>query len=832
MMWFNLVLFIAFLDFSIGVSNFKVGLDSSSHISFQNGFKSALNRINNDGGIAGSDIEVEMLHSSSFSDDVDNLIANDPYNLNIAVGGSKNDNINIIKDKNGIVLSPVLSGKIPFRTSFDDNFIFLIPSNMDQYAAILDHYSDFSIHNFAAIVDIAGGCTSELVSSAIAKLGTTLQFAVTIDTSSSISDVYSSMLDNLKALPVDVFIICGTPDSATWFGEFIQKLLENKEEFGAEVIRFGAITDLREGLLDKVASLKGIYGSTFDFVVGASFPSVTDTSVQLIQSYTTDLTSYDTSSVPTDIGVSGYLTGLLIEKALLSGVRDSASWLEFIYDGTHRLDGYLIGPFLNTCEGLPSTASCPCNQGSHVAYIDVMSNSGALERDETPFSWATCGIHHAERETIFLGQVAVFSGPTSMLGYCMNLGIEAALMEYNANSNRMYDIELKTLDDGYEPDESIIAMQTMLDDSEIFAMIGMVGTPTSLVTAPMCVDAGMPFIGAFTGAEFLRRPFSKYVINVRASYLDETAAMIDYLVDVKGLRRISIMYQDDSFGSGGYTGILSALVERSMWLESEGIYTRNTDNIMPGYINIFAGKNNPDAIVFIGTASPLNEFVRTVRTAGWDGIIMVVSFAGGETVAELLDEERFRENIMMTQVVPPPTDSTNAFALRHKAAIKAYNSTAEGSFCSLEGYSAAVMTFEALERIEGRLTRENFLNTVYAPSLFDLDGIVLGPYQDINESCTVDDCHCNQGMHSVFISTLNPEDGSLSLNEDKPQFSFTTCGFHSPYVAPECDDSYWKFLVDGCDSGGDREVTFEWKLPFPGNEAIAWDCSVSAFFFF
>ena len=134
-------------------------------------------------------------------------------------------------------------------------------------------------------------------------------------------------------------------------------------------------------------------------------------------------------------------------------------------------------------------------------------------------------------DRIVFGQVAAFDGPASALGTGMREGLMAAFQEANSNGGvQGRTIELRTEDDGYEPDRSAKAVKAMIGSGEIFGMIGAVGTPTSKATQPITTAAGVPFVGPFTGAGFLRDPAHGNVVNVRATYAAETEAWISYLV--------------------------------------------------------------------------------------------------------------------------------------------------------------------------------------------------------------------------------------------------------------------------------------------------------------
>jgi branched-chain amino acid transport system substrate-binding protein len=163
-------------------------------------------------------------------------------------------------------------------------------------------------------------------------------------------------------------------------------------------------------------------------------------------------------------------------------------------------------------------------------------------------------------DKIVFGQATALEGPASALGQGMKMGLEAAFAEINkAGGVKGRKLEIKSVDDGYEPTKSIEAVKKLLEEDKVFAIAGAVGTPTSAATQPIATAAGAPFIGAFTGAEFLREPYKPLVMNIRASYFQETEAMVEHLTKDLGASKIAIMYQDDAFGQAGLAGVRKAL---------------------------------------------------------------------------------------------------------------------------------------------------------------------------------------------------------------------------------------------------------------------------------
>ena len=157
-------------------------------------------------------------------------------------------------------------------------------------------------------------------------------------------------------------------------------------------------------------------------------------------------------------------------------------------------------------------------------------------------------------------------------------------------------------DDAYEPDKSVAATRKLIEEDKVFALIGPVGTPTTLVTQPIATAGGVPFIGPFTGAGFLRKPENANVINVRATYDQETEAWIEYLTTTRKAQKIAILYQDDGFGRVGLSGVQKALDKRGLKLAGEATYPRNTTAVKSAVVDL--RKADPDAIVMVGAYKP------------------------------------------------------------------------------------------------------------------------------------------------------------------------------------------------------------------------------------
>ena len=321
--------------------------------------------------------------------------------------------------------------------------------------------------------------------------------------------------------------------------------------------------------------------------------------------------------------------------------------------------------------------------------------------------------------SILFGQAAALSGPSSALGQKMRLGILAAFAEINAKGGvHGRRLELISRDDGYDPDRSVMQTDKLLNEDKVFALIGAVGTPTSLVTVPIAKEQNVPFIGPFTGAGFLREADLHNVVNIRASYGAEAEAWVKHLTEDRHIKRIAIFYQDDSYGRDGLAGVKLALEKRGMELAAESTYERNTKAV--GSAMRTLKRAEPEAVVMVGTYAACAEFIKLARQSGFNPVFVNISFVGANALAEALGRDG--EGVIVSQVVPFPWDASVRVVADYQAAEKTLDPSLQPDFVSLEGYLSGRLAAAALEMAGPNPTRAQMLRVIDEVGKFDISG--------------------------------------------------------------------------------------------------------------
>ncbi len=316
---------------------------------------------------------------------------------------------------------------------------------------------------------------------------------------------------------------------------------------------------------------------------------------------------------------------------------------------------------------------------------------------------------------IVVGTTTALSGPAQSLGLGVTEGIEAYFAHINWEGGvHGRELVLVAMDDGYVPEAAAQNMTKLIDEEDVLAVLGNVGTPTAKVTVPIATEKKTLLFGAFTGAGLLRpSPPNRYVINYRASYLQETAAMVRGLT-AKGVLpyEIAIFSQNDAYGDAGYAGVMQGLRDAGYlhgYRLAHGRYERNTQDVEKGLLEILEAPVRPRAIVIIGAYAASAKFIRIARRSLPDAMYLNVSFVGSTALKNALGTSS--EGVFVTQVVPH-YESDLPLVQAYRQHLLEFSPGSKPGFVSLEGYVVAKIFVEGLRRAGPRLDRETIISAL------------------------------------------------------------------------------------------------------------------------
>jgi len=317
---------------------------------------------------------------------------------------------------------------------------------------------------------------------------------------------------------------------------------------------------------------------------------------------------------------------------------------------------------------------------------------------------------------VLLGQSVALTGPAQQLGLDMQTGAKLYFDYVNGRGGvNGRKIALKTLDDGYEPPRAVANTKQLINDDKVFALFGYVGTPTSAAVLPIFTEARVPYIGAFTGAELLRSPHNRYIFNIRASYFDETEAIVQHLTAMS-VDKIAVFYQNDAYGQAGLAGVERALKKRNLEVVAKGTVERNTVEVKQAVDTML--KAQPQAIVMISAYKSCAAFIKEMKKANANPTFWNVSFVGSKALAKELDKEG--RGVQISQVVPFPWDNATPVVKEYRKLLEEVKG--EPGFGTLEGFIAAKVMVEGLRRAGRKLDRESFIRAMETLDAYDVGG--------------------------------------------------------------------------------------------------------------
>jgi ABC-type branched-subunit amino acid transport system substrate-binding protein len=416
--------------------------------------------------------------------------------------------------------------------------------------------------------------------------------------------------------------------------------------------------------------------------------------------------------------------------------------------------GIAAAPGAATSATAQAQAPLSSGQGQQAALSPTSKPLGQDSSVSSTFRGVT------DREIRF-GISAPFTGPAKELGQHMKQGIEAAFNLANAKGG-VYGRQLRLVaaDDGYEPARAAVTMKQLYETDQVFGLVGNVGTPTAVVALPYALDRKMLFFGAFTGAGLLRNdPPDRYVFNYRASYAEETAAVVNYLAKVRRLlpEQIAVFAQQDAYGDAGFAGVEKAIRSLRGGIESPILrlnYQRNTVDVedavakLQQYNAQLQQKKRPPikAVIMVPAYRAAAKFIEKTRDLYPDMIYTTVSFVGSTALADelMLLGKKYATGVIVTQVVPA-VDGHSSLVLDYKSALAKYFPGDAPDYVSLEGYVDATTLIAALQRNGPELDTERLVGTL--ENLRDLD-LGLGTSVTFSRSD-------HQGVHKVWGTQLD-----------------------------------------------------------------------------
>jgi branched-chain amino acid transport system substrate-binding protein len=328
---------------------------------------------------------------------------------------------------------------------------------------------------------------------------------------------------------------------------------------------------------------------------------------------------------------------------------------------------------------------------------------------------------------ILIGSCAALEGPSSILGRQTVVGAKAYFALTNAEGGvHGRNLKLLSYDDSYDPEKTQACFDRLMAE-KVFALGFFVGTPTAVKYVPMAESNKIPVVGLFTGAQVLYTPLRHWVVNVRASYHDETREQINGLWSALNFHKIGVIHPDDPFGATVLEGVREAMKSHGSEPVAVASYPRQTTNVDAAIATVRGA--NPQAVVVVGPPNTVAPILKKAHAAGWKPLFLTVSFVGTDELISQAGADA--DGVVITQVVPPYYLTDLKAVAEYRRVLTQYFPSERPNFVSLEGFIDAMVMVDGLKRAGKELTREGLVRGIESMHEVDLG---LGPELKLNYS--------------------------------------------------------------------------------------------------
>ena len=327
---------------------------------------------------------------------------------------------------------------------------------------------------------------------------------------------------------------------------------------------------------------------------------------------------------------------------------------------------------------------------------------------------------------LVVGQSAPLSGPSSRTAKDFQEGALAWFDEVNRQGGiRGRRLRLVSLDDRYEPRQTLVNARQLIEKERAIALFGIFGTANTKAIIPLVEQLGVPLVAPRSGARSLRIPLRPMVFNLRASYQAEIDLIINQLVR-DGRHQVAVVRIDDAYGEDGLRSTVASLARHGLKPVAVAAVKRNTKDTGSTAQQIDAA--HPNAVLIFATFTTSAALTRDLHRLGSRAQLMNLSPVDVEGLQDALPAGQ-ANGIGISQVVPFPWDRRVKVVARYQRLISKLQRTPRFGFTSLEGFLAAQLLTEALERAGPNPNRQTLKNGLESLNKLDLGGfkVTFGP---------------------------------------------------------------------------------------------------------
>jgi len=316
-------------------------------------------------------------------------------------------------------------------------------------------------------------------------------------------------------------------------------------------------------------------------------------------------------------------------------------------------------------------------------------------------------------DKIVVGSFQALSGPYAVIGQEMTKGMKAYFNWIN-NNGGIYkrQIELIVADDQLNPSKTVIEVKRLVEEDQVFAIVGGLGTYGCLAVMDYLNDNGVPFVYQGSGSSLLAIPPKKYVFPVQPDYTLEGQLIAKFSVETLGKSEIAVLYMSNDVGKEGLQAVKTKLADYGMKPALEIPYNPAETDYSSLAVRVLGV--NPDLTVIYGFVTDTVRWIKTLRDYGVECDIVTIYPNADPVIITLAGD--YAEGIYITGWVPLPTEDRPDFVRDYQRFLGIYQESYPDeqvpSSYAVAGFIAAEVFVEGLVRAGPNLTREALVKSL------------------------------------------------------------------------------------------------------------------------
>ncbi len=320
-------------------------------------------------------------------------------------------------------------------------------------------------------------------------------------------------------------------------------------------------------------------------------------------------------------------------------------------------------------------------------------------------------------DEIVIGSWGPLTGPAALWG-AVPRGMDAYFQMINEEGG-IHGRQIRFIyrDDGYEPPRTVSAVRQMVQNDQVFAFVGGVGTAPGMAVKNFILDNQIPWVSPASGSTHWAYPPQDNLFSTFPLYTDDAAIQINYAVEELGLSRFAIIYQNDDYGRGG-------LIGAEMALEKHGLefVTRVSTEIMDSDLTSHAARlreSGAEAVLLWVLPRQAAIITGTTAVMGYRPQWIASSTLSDMPLMYDITDGRWEGVIFTT--FGEMHDSDSELAVRYRQALATHQPGERWGTFSAAGFIFAEPMVQALRDAGPDLTRESFVEAM--ANIHDFQGI-------------------------------------------------------------------------------------------------------------